>query len=64
MVGFNSTALYKQAKVIIKAAGEVISEEIVDIDPDTPYIKNIKVSSTLKDSEFSPVSTTATVSNS
>lgn len=52
MVGFNSTALYKQAKVIIKAAGDVISEETVDIDPDTPYIKNIKVSSTLKDSEF------------
>ena len=51
-VGFNSTALYKNAKVIIQAAGKTLSEETVTIDPDTPYIKNVKVPSSLKDSEF------------
>lgn len=51
-IGFNSTSLYKDAKVVVKAAGKVISEKVITIDPNTPYIEEIKVAESLKDNEF------------
>lgn len=51
-IGFNSTALYKDAKVVVKAAGKIISEKTITIDPNTPYIAEIEVSESLKGNEF------------
>ncbi len=51
-VGFNSTSLYKDAKVVVKAAGKVIAERVITIDPNTPFIEEITVPESLKDNEF------------
>jgi len=42
-VGFNSTASFKNAQVIISVANKIIAQETIDIDPATPYLKDFTI---------------------
>jgi len=50
-LGFNSTAKVKRAKVVLTFGAKEFSESI-DIDPNTPYVKEIPVDATVKDQEI------------
>ena len=50
-LGFNSTAKVKRAKVVLNYGAKVFSE-IIDIDPNTPYVKEISVDAAVKDQEI------------
>jgi len=47
-LGFNSTAKVKRAKVVLKF-GEQEFSEIIDIDPNRPYVKTVTVDAAVKD---------------
>ena len=40
--GFNTTKVFKDAKLVLKYAGEIIVENTVDIDPSTPFTATYK----------------------
>jgi tetratricopeptide (TPR) repeat protein len=42
-LGFNATSRFKRAKVVLAAAGKTLFEQTVDIGPDKPYVKQVKV---------------------
>ena len=50
-LGFNATARFQRAKVIL-AVGKNSFSEIIDIDPDTPYLKEFQVDAAIKDQEI------------
>ena len=50
-LGFNSTAKVKRAKVVLTFGAKEFSESI-DIDPNTPYVKEIPVDASVKDQEI------------
>lgn len=50
-LGFNSTAKVKRAKVVLNYGAKAFSE-IIDIDPNTPYVKEIPVDAAVKDQEL------------
>jgi len=50
-VGFNATAMFKQAKVVVSLSGKVYKEETIDIDPSKPYLKEFTINPTVKDTE-------------
>ena len=50
-LGFNSTAKVKRAKVVLSFGAKEFSE-LVDIDPNTPYVKEIPVDAAVKDQEI------------
>lgn len=53
-LGFNATAKLQGAKAILKHGGETFSE-IIDIDPNTPYVKEIAIAAAVKDSELTGI---------
>jgi tetratricopeptide (TPR) repeat protein len=50
-LGFNSTAKVRRAKVVLNCGAKTFSE-IIDIDPNTPYVKEIPVDAAVKDQEI------------
>lgn len=52
MVGFNVTAKYDDARILVKEGGKVVCEERLDINPDTPWKKVFSISSSSKDSDL------------
>jgi hypothetical protein len=40
MVGFNATAVYKNAKILVKAGEKVLFEKTINIDPNTPFARD------------------------
>lgn len=52
MIGFNTTSVRKNAKVIVKAKEEIIFEKLIDIDPDTAFIDEIKIKDNVEDSDI------------
>jgi tetratricopeptide (TPR) repeat protein len=50
-LGFNSTATVKRAKVLLKYGAKAYSE-IIDIDPNTPYVKMVDIDAAVKDQEI------------
>ena len=53
-LGFNSTAKVKRAQVVLNY-GEKSFSEIIDIDPNTPYVKEILVDAAVKDQEITGI---------
>lgn len=49
MVGFNSTSLYKNARIVVKAGDRTIFEKTLDIDPDTPFRQNFTIPANVPD---------------
>ncbi len=54
LLGFNTTARHDRAKVVLKHGGRTFSE-VVDIDPDTPYLKEIPIAAAVKDPELTGI---------
>ena len=52
MVGFNATAAYRSARVLVKAGENVLLEKAVDIDPDKPFLQDISVDAQLRDQDI------------
>jgi len=50
MVGFNATASYKNAKIIVKDKDITLFEKTLDIDPDTPFVQEFKIPESSMDS--------------
>ncbi len=50
-LGFNTTLSVKRAKVSLKHGGKEFSE-VIDIDPDTPYVNVIPIDAGVKDQEI------------
>jgi len=51
LLGFNTTAKVKRAKVSLKYGAKEFSE-VIDIDPNTPYVKEIAVDAAVRDQEL------------
>ncbi len=51
-IGFNTSAKFNNAKVILKDKDMVLYEETIQIDPARPYTKEISVSSSVKDTDL------------
>lgn len=58
-IGFNTSAKFNNARVILKNKEMVVYEETIQIDPAHPYTKEITVSSSLKDSDLQAILTDA-----
>lgn len=54
-IGFNSSAKFNNAKVILKNKDAVIHEQTIQIDPSAPYTKEINIPSATKDADLSIV---------
>jgi tetratricopeptide (TPR) repeat protein len=54
-LGFNATTKYRNAKVLLTQNGKTIYEQIISIDPATPYVKEISVSSNVKIHELKAI---------
>lgn len=52
LVGFNTTAVFNKSKVVVTVKNKNLSEEIIDIDPGKPYLKEFPVDTTLKDTDI------------
>ncbi|MEX0322095.1 MAG: DUF5107 domain-containing protein [Puniceicoccaceae bacterium] len=48
----NTTKRFSDARVILKHAGKVLFEEVVDIDPATPYSHSLKVGKPIQEEEL------------
>jgi hypothetical protein len=53
-LGFNATARFERAKAVLKHGAETFSE-IIDIDPNTPYVKEIPIAAAVKDEEITGI---------
>ncbi|MFC1614851.1 DUF5107 domain-containing protein, partial [Gemmatimonadota bacterium] len=42
LMGFNTTAEHKNARVVLQASGKTVFEETIDIEPGNPYLKEIE----------------------
>ena len=54
-IGFNTTSLRKNARVVVNIKGEKIFEQQIDIDPSHPFIKEIGIPKNIKEQEVSVV---------
>jgi tetratricopeptide (TPR) repeat protein len=54
LLGFNTTARVQRAKVLLNFGQKTFSE-IIDIDPNTPYVKEISVDSGVRDQEITGI---------
>lgn len=54
-LGFNATTKYRNAKVLLTYQGKAVYEQTISIDPATPYVKEIPISSNIKDHELKAV---------
>lgn len=52
MLGFNATALYKGAKIVLRNGDKTIFEKTLDIDPNSPFVKDITIDPATKDEEL------------
>lgn len=52
MVGFNATAAYPGAKVLVKAGDKVLLERTLNIDPNTPFLQDITVDPAVQDPDI------------
>lgn len=52
MVGFNATAHYKNAKILIKAGENVLLEKTINIDPNTPFAQDFSIPATVEDKDL------------
>ena len=52
MVGFNATAAYRGAKVLVKAGDRVLLEKNIDIDPNTPFLQDLSIEASVKDPDI------------
>ncbi len=52
MVGYNATALYKNARVVLRSGDDVLVDEKIDIDPNTPFLRNVTVPASVKDEQL------------
>lgn len=53
-LGFNATARFERAKVVLKHGAATFSE-IIDIDPNTPYVNEIPIAAAVKDEEITGI---------
>jgi tetratricopeptide (TPR) repeat protein len=53
-LGFNATAKLKHAKVVLHHGAATFSE-VIDIDPNTPYVKEVPVAPAVKDTELTGI---------
>ena len=51
-VGLNSTASFKNAKLLVTTAGKKLAEMQFDIDPSRPFIRNISLDPTITDTSI------------
>ncbi|MDR0431266.1 MAG: DUF5107 domain-containing protein [Tannerellaceae bacterium] len=51
-LGFNSSAMFNNAKVVLKNKGAVVHEETIRIDPSMPYTKEINIPAGAEDSDL------------
>lgn len=58
-VGFNATAQYKSAKVLLTARDKVIFDQTVDISPDKPFKKDVAVPAGTKKTDLTASLVTA-----
>ncbi|MDL2208301.1 DUF5107 domain-containing protein [Parabacteroides sp. OttesenSCG-928-O15] len=54
-LGFNATTKYPNAKVILKQGDKALFEQTISIDPATPFVKEITVPASVKDSELKAI---------
>jgi tetratricopeptide (TPR) repeat protein len=54
-IGFNTTSLRKNARVVVNIKGEKIFEQQIDIDPSHPFIKEIGIPKNIKEQDVSVV---------
>lgn len=52
MVGFNATAVYKNAKILVKAGEKVLFEKTINIDPNTPFAQDFSIPATVEDKDL------------
>lgn len=52
MVGFNSTSLRKNARILVKAGDSVLFDKVIDIDPDTPFCQDFSIPADTPDEEL------------
>ncbi len=50
--GFYTTSAVRKAKIVLKADGEILFAKKIDIDPANPFYKEIKVDSSIKETEL------------
>jgi tetratricopeptide (TPR) repeat protein len=51
-IGFNTSAKFNGAKAVLKNGDRIIFEQGIDIDPATPFIKEIGISPSIKDTDL------------
>jgi hypothetical protein len=51
-IGFNATAEYKNAKVLLTARGKAVFEESIDISPGKPFIKEVPLPDGIKETDL------------
>ena len=51
-VGFQTTSLQKNAKVVIKVNNDALLEETIEISPAKPYLKNLNIDLSVKDTDL------------
>lgn len=51
-LGFNATAKFENARVLLKNGDETLFEQTIRIDPATPFVKEIDIPSGLKDADL------------
>jgi len=51
LLGFNTTARYARAKVVLQHGPQTFSE-VIDIDPNTPYLKEVPIAAAVADQQI------------
>jgi tetratricopeptide (TPR) repeat protein len=51
-LGFNVTTKFRDARVLLTNKDKTLFEEVIQIDPATPFVKEVSISSVIKDSEL------------
>lgn len=52
MVGFNATALYENARILVKAGDKVLLDKNLTIDPDTPFRQDFTIDANVADQDL------------
>jgi tetratricopeptide (TPR) repeat protein len=50
--GFNTTSPQKKARAVLTAGTKTLSDEVIDISPEKPYVKNVKVESGIAETDL------------
>ena len=54
LLGFNATARFARAKVVLNCGSQAVSE-VIDIDPNTPYVKEFPIQAGLTDQQITGI---------